>query len=92
MAGASPPHLVHNAKHIGDADEIRPPRPDERGSATAREWFSAEILTLVLAMAIALVFVSSFHIFRGTYLNREPIEKSGVKALAERIIAIEFEW
>lgn len=89
MAGASPPHLVHNAKHIGDADEIRPPRPDERGSATAREWFSAEILTLVLAMAIALVFVSSFHIFRGTYLNREPIEKSGVKALAERIIAIE---
>jgi len=90
MAGASPPHLVHNAKRIGDADEIRPPRPDERGSATAsREWLSAEILTLVLAMAIALVFMSSFYLFRGTYLNREPIEKGGVKALVERIIAIE---
>jgi hypothetical protein len=40
-------------------------------------------------MAIALVFMSSFYLFRGTYLNREPIEKSGVKALVERIIAIE---
>ena len=89
MAGASSPHLVHNAKHTGGADEIRPPRPNERGSATAsRELFLAEILTLVLAMAIAL-FLSSFYLFRGTYLNREPIEKSGVNALAERIIAIE---
>lgn len=90
MAGVSPPHLVHNAKHIGDAGEIRPPRPDERGSATvSREWLSAEISTLVLATAIALVFVSSFYLFRGTYSNREPIEKSDVKALVERIIAIE---
>ena len=90
MAGPSPPHLVHNAKHVGNADEIRPPRPDERVSATAsREWLSAEILTLALATAIALAFMSSFYLFRGTYINREPIEKSGVKALVERIIAIE---
>jgi hypothetical protein len=87
MAGASPPHLAHNAKQIGHADEIRPPRPDERGSTTAsREWLSVEILTLVLAMAIALVFVSNPYLFRG---NWKPIEKSGVKAFVERIIAIE---
>jgi hypothetical protein len=89
-AGSNPPYLVHTAKHVGSADEIRPPRPDERGSGTAsREWLSAEVLTLVLATAVALVFMSSFYLFRGTYVHREPIEKSGVKALVERIIAIE---
>src|ERR1700736_246306 len=90
IGGAYPPHLAHTSTQIGRAEEIRPPRPDERRSTTAsREWLSVEILTLVLVMAIALAFVSGSYLFRGTYLNREPIEKSGVKALVERIIAIE---
>jgi hypothetical protein len=90
MAGASPPHFAHISMQVGHAGEVRPPLPDDRGSTTAsREWLSVEILALVLAMAIALVFVSSSYLFRGAYLNREPIEKSGVKALVERIIAIE---
>jgi hypothetical protein len=90
MAGTSPPHCAHTSKQVGHADEIRPPRPDDHGSTTAsREWLSVEILTIVLAMTIALVFVSSSYLFRGTYFNQEPIEKSGVKALVERIIVIE---
>ena len=90
MAGAYAPHLAHTSTQVGRAEEIRPPRPDERRSTTAsREWLSVEILTLVLVMAIALAFVSSSHLFRGTHLNREPLEKIGVKALVERIIAIE---
>ena len=90
MAGAYPPHLAHTSTQVGRAEEIRPPRPDERRSTTAsQEWLSVEILTLVLVMAIALAFVSSSYLFRGTHLNREPLEKIGVKALVERIIAIE---
>ena len=58
MAGASSPHCAHTSKQVGHADEIRPPRPDDRGSTTAsREWLSVEILTIVLTMTIALVFV-----------------------------------
>jgi hypothetical protein len=86
---ANAPHLAHT-NPIGRADEIRPPRPGERCFTTpSRDWLSAEILTLVLAAAIALAFVSSFYLFRGAYSNREPIETVGVRALVERIIAIE---
>src|SRR5882757_1354772 len=87
---AHAPHLAHTSKPIRRADEIRPPRPDERCSTIpSRDWLSAEILTLVLAAAIALAFVSSFYLFRGAHLDRESIETVGVRALVERIIAIE---
>ena len=87
---ANAPHLARASKPIERADEIKPPRPDERCFTTpSRDWLSAEILTLILAAAFALAFVSSFYLFRGAYSNREPIETVGVRALVERIIAIE---
>jgi hypothetical protein len=83
--------MAANAPHLAQrVDEIRPPRPDERESTTpSRNWLSAEILTLVLAAATALAFVASSYLFRDARLNREPIETIGVRALVERIIAIE---
>jgi hypothetical protein len=42
-----------------------------------------------LAAAIALAFVSSFYLFRGAHSNQGLIETVGVRALVERIIAIE---
>jgi hypothetical protein len=88
MAHANPPQLA--LKQVGRADEIRPPKPDERGStAASRDWLSVEILTFVLAAAIALAFVSSSYLFRNADLSGQPIEKTAVKALVERIITIE---
>ena len=85
---ADPPQLT--LKQIGCADEIKPPNPDERRStAASRDWLSAENLTLVLAAAIALAFVSSSYVFRDVHLNGGSTDKAAVKALVERIIAIE---
>jgi hypothetical protein len=87
-AHGNPPQLA--LKQIGRACEIKPPNPDERGStAASRNWFSVETLTLVLAAAIALAFVLSSYVFRDAHLNGESINKTAVKALVERIIAIE---
>src|SRR3954470_9337774 len=88
MAHANPPQLT--LKQTGRADEIKPPNPDERGStAASRDWFSVETLTLVLAAAIALASVLSLYVFRGPHLNGQSIDKTAVKTLVERIIAIE---
>jgi hypothetical protein len=84
-----PPQLA--SRQIGRAGEIRPPNPDERGSAAeSRSWFSVETLIIVFAAAIALVFVPGFYVYRDAHLNRESIDdKTAIKALVERIIAIE---
>ena len=88
MAHANPPQLA--LRQAGRADEIRPPKPDERGStAASHDWLSVEILILVLAAAIALAFVSSSYLFRNADLSGQPIDKTAVKALVERIITIE---
>jgi hypothetical protein len=87
-AHGNPPQLA--LKQIARACEIKPPNPDERGSTTAsRNWFSVETLTLVLAAAIAVAFVLSSYVFRDAHLNEESIDKTAVKTLVERIIAIE---
>src|ERR1700730_7856560 len=87
-AHGNPPQLA--SKQIGRACEIKPPNPDERGStAASRNWFSVETLTLVLAAAIALAFVLSSYVLRDPHLNGGSIDKTAVKALVERTIAIE---
>ena len=88
MAHANPPQRA--LKQIGRADEIKPPNPDERWSTAASpDWFSVETLTLVLAAAIVSALVLSSYVFRDAHLNRGSIDKTAVKTLVERIIAIE---
>ena len=48
-----------------------------------------ETLTLVLAAAIALAFVLSSYVRRDAHLNGGSIDKIAVRALVERIIAIQ---
>ncbi|MCE3257801.1 MAG: hypothetical protein K0Q64_1884 [Nitrobacter vulgaris] len=82
--------LAHTFEQTGRIDEIRPPRPDERGYVVAaRDWLSAESITLVLGVAIGLAFVASFVLFRDAHLNGKFIDKTAVKALVERIIIAE---
>ncbi|WP_312011966.1 MULTISPECIES: lytic transglycosylase domain-containing protein [unclassified Bradyrhizobium] len=71
-------------------DEIRPPRPDERGAPDrSRDPFNVAIVAIVLAAAIALAVIAGAYIFRSTYSNRQTIESIDVKALVERIIKVE---
>jgi hypothetical protein len=90
MADTNRPRLTYTSGQIDRADEIRPPKPDERGpNATVREWLPVETITLVLAVSIALALLASFYLFRDAQLNGKPIEPTAVKALVERIIAVE---
>lgn len=90
MAAGDPRLLAHGLEQTGRADEIRPSRPDERGSVVAaRGWLSAESITLVLGVAFGLAFVASFVLFREAHLNRKPIDTTVAEALVERIIIAE---
>lgn len=90
MAAGDPRLLAHGLEQTGRADEIRPPRPDERGSVVAaRGWLSAESITLVLGVAFGLAFVASFVLFRDAHLNRKPIDTTVAEALVERILIAE---
>ncbi|WP_245471520.1 lytic transglycosylase domain-containing protein [Bradyrhizobium genosp. SA-3] len=71
-------------------DEIRPPRPDERGYVVAtRDWLSAESITVALGVAIGLAFVASFVLFRDAHLTGRSVDKTAAKALVERIVVAE---
>jgi hypothetical protein len=82
-------HPAHTLKQTTRADEIRPPRPDERGFVAAREWLPVETITLVLAAASALAFGTSLFLFRDAYVKEKTIDKVAISALVERIIAVE---
>ena len=87
MADATPPHLAHSSKQIGRADEIEPPRPNERRhAAVSRDWFSVETIALVLVAALALAYVSNYRVL---HFSGAPIDKAAVETLVERIIAAE---
>jgi hypothetical protein len=81
MAKASPRHPAHT-------DEIRPLKPAGGRSTASRNWLSIETLTL-LVTAIALAFVSTSYLVSDAHFNREPVDKTEIKALVERIVAIE---
>lgn len=90
MAEGNPRLLAHASEQTGRAGEIRPPRPDERGSVVAaRDWLSAESITLVLGVAIGLAFVASLVLFRDAHLNGQSIDRTAAKAMVERIIIAE---
>src|SRR5260370_33441435 len=85
--GSKPAHLARPPKQTESKDEIRPPRPDERGAIDQpRDTLCVAIATIALTAAIALA------VFLGSYLSRSPlsdratIEAIAVKALVESII------
>ncbi|WP_271671519.1 lytic transglycosylase domain-containing protein [Bradyrhizobium sp. CCBAU 51627] len=82
--------VAHEAGHARGPEEIRPPRPDERGYVVAtRDWLPAESITLLLGVAVGLAFVASFVLFRDARLNGKSIDKMAEKTLVERIISAE---
>ena len=87
MAKASPLRPAHTSKYMKRPDQIRPPKPAGRRRAAWRNWLSIEYLTL-LAAAIGLAFVSTSYLFSDKF-SSEPVDKTEIKALVERIVAIE---
>jgi hypothetical protein len=88
MAKASPLRPAHTSKYMKRPDQIRPPKPAGRRCTAWRNWLSIENLTLLVA-AFALAFVSTSYLFSDAHFNREPVDKTEIKALVERIVAIE---
>src|ERR1700676_498111 len=88
MAKASPLRPAHTSKYMKRPDQIRPPKPAGRRRAAWRNWLSIEYLTL-LAAAIGLAFVSTSYLFSDAQFSSEPVDKTEIKALVERIVAIE---
>src|SRR5438552_5702847 len=90
LAGAKPTHLAQNPKQAGSADEIRPPRPDERGvTGKSRDSPCVAIVAIALTAAIAGAVILSLYLSRCTPSNRATIEAIDFKALVERIIKVE---
>lgn len=90
MADSSPRLLAHASGQTASCDEIRPPRPDERGYVVAtRGWLSAESITLVLGVAIGLALVANFALFREAHWTEKSIDKVAATALVDRIIVAE---
>ena len=91
LADSKRTHLAYFPKHTGSMDEIRPPRPDERGATNrSRNLSWIEIAAVALIAAIALVVILNFYLFHGASSNRQTIEAIDVKALVERIIKVEL--
>ena len=90
LAGVEATRLARTPRGAKSVDEVRPPRPDERG-ATDRSRYSLYMTTAAIALTavIALAAILSPHVFRSTHSNRQTIEAIDVKALVERIIKIE---
>ena len=90
LADSKRTHLAYFPKHTGRMDELRPPRPDERGTTnTSRDLSWIEIAAVGLIAAIALVVILNAYVFHGAPSNRQTIEAIDVKALVERIIKAE---
>ena len=88
MAKASPLRPAHTSKYMKRPDQARPPKPAGRRRAAWRNWLSIEYLTLLVA-AIGLAFVSTSYLFSDAQFSSEPVDKTEIKALVERIVAIE---
>lgn len=90
-SGPMPPgqRSVLGLNQIGRADQVRPPRPDEALSANVcrdDRRISVELLTLAVVAALILAWVGGTRFVT----NGQPLFGDGsVKAIAERIIAVE---
>jgi hypothetical protein len=88
MAKAKPRRPAQPSQRIKRPGDIRPPESAWRRYTGWLRWLSIENLTLVAA-AVALVFVITFHLFGGTRFNGESVNKTEISALVERIVAVE---
>jgi hypothetical protein len=84
--GSKPAHLAHLPKQTVITDEVRAPRPDERGAIDqSRDTLCVAIITATIALAVILGSCLSC----STPSDRATIEAIDVNALVERIIKVE---
>ena len=77
-------------QQVESADEISPPRPDERRATDrSRDSLCAAIAAIALTAAIASAVILGSYVFHNTQPNRQTIEAIDVKAIVERIIKVE---
>jgi hypothetical protein len=90
LAGAKGNHLARIPRQAGSADEIRPPRSDERMPAHRSRASLCEVIAAIAsAAAIALSAILHSYVSRNTQPSRQTIETIDVRDLVERIIKVE---
>ena len=88
--GSKPAHLARPRKQTASKDEVRPPRPDERGAIDQPgDTLCVAFATFALTAAIALAVILGSYLSRSPPSDRATIEAIDVKALVERIIKVE---
>src|SRR5260370_21972307 len=85
--GSKPAHLARPPKQTASKDEIRPPRPDERGAIDQpRDTLCVAIATIALTAAIALAVILGSYLSRSPLSDRATIEGIYCNALVKRIL------
>src|SRR5260370_7836539 len=85
--GSKPAHLARPPKQTASKDEIRPPRPDERGAIDQpRYTLCVAIATIALTAAIALAVFLGADLSPSPLSDRRTIAAIDVKAFVHRTI------
>ena len=87
--GSKPAHLAHLPKQIVITDEVRPPRPDERGAIDQSRDILCVAIAAIITATIALAVILGSCLSRSTPSDRATIAAIDVNALVERIIKVE---
>ena len=87
--GSKPAHLAHLPKQTVIADEVRPPRPDERGAKDQSRDILCVAIAAIITATIALAVILGSYLSRSTPSDQATIEAINVNALVERIIKVE---
>jgi hypothetical protein len=82
-------HLAHLSKQIAITDEVRPPRPDERGAIDQSRDTLCVAIAAIITATIALAVILGSYQSRSTPSDQATIEAINVNALVERIIKVE---
>src|SRR6185295_20324866 len=87
----SAPSLVFKSQALITVitDEIRPPRPHERGAIDQSRDTLCVAIAAIITAAIALTVILGSYLSRSAPSDRATIEVIDVKALVERIIKVE---
>ena len=87
--GSKTTHLTLPKQITVITDEVRPPRPDERGAIDQSRDTLCVAIAAIITAAIALTVILGSYLSRSAPSDLATIEAIDVKALVERIIKVE---
>jgi hypothetical protein len=87
--GSKPAHLAHLPKQTVITDEVRPPRPNERGANDQSRDTLCVAIAAIMTATIALAVILGSYLCRTIPPAHATVEAIDVNALVQRIIKVE---